>query len=381
MADISNNLAADKSEQLQKPQQKIKISKKVLLFIIFADLLFLSGVYYFFFHSNSVSQSDSPITRVVEKFNDSEEISPTPFPFQEMTIPYLRAQKYQSKLGEMVTQSEGMNSPYSAFLTSYQSDGLRINGLLTKPNSEMPEGGFPAIVFVHGYIPPASYSTLGPQYSDYVDYLSRSGFVVFKIDLRGHGDSEGEPGGAYYSADYIADTLNAYSALQNSDFVNPESVGLWGHSMAGNVVLRSFVAKQDIPAIVIWSGAVYTYEDMRKYGIQDNSYQRPSEDSERARERDRMREVHGDPADGGEFWEMVAPTNYLSGISGAVQINHAIDDNVVNIGYSRDLNSILDKTDIPHELNEYQSGGHNITGISFNQAMNNTVKFFNRYLK
>ncbi|GIW57415.1 MAG: hypothetical protein KatS3mg083_360 [Candidatus Dojkabacteria bacterium] len=45
--------------------------------------------------------------------------------------------------------------------------------------------------------------------------------------------------------------------------------------MAGNILLRSMAVKPDIPAIVIWAGAVYSYVDMQKYGIQDLSYRPP----------------------------------------------------------------------------------------------------------
>ncbi len=76
----------------------------------------------------------------------------TPFLFQEITIPYLRARIYQSKLGEMQRVYDYLS--YTEYLTSYDSDGLKINGLLTKPTGEVPAGGWPAIVFVHGYIPP-----------------------------------------------------------------------------------------------------------------------------------------------------------------------------------------------------------------------------------
>lgn len=76
------------------------------------------------------------------------------------------------------------------------------------------------------------------------------------------------------------------------------------------------------------------------------------------------------------LWKMVPMTNYLSDIKGAIQLNHAMDDTVVDIGYSRDLQALLDKTNIPHELHEYSSGGHNISGSSFAQAMQNTVSFF-----
>lgn len=63
-----------------------------------------------------------------------------------------------------------------------------------------------------------------------------------------------------------------------------------------------------------------------------------------------------------------------------IQLNHAVDDKVVNIGYSRDLIKLLGETNVPHELNEYSSGGHNISGASFVFAMENTVEFYKKYL-
>ncbi len=224
------------------------------------------------------------------------------------------------------------------------------------------------------------YDTL-TQYASYVDYLAQRGFVVFKIDLRGHAQSEGEPGGGYYGSDYIVDTLHAYSALQNSGFVNPKRIGLWGHSMAGNVLLRSFVVQQDIPAIVIWAGAVYSYEDWQKYGIEDNSYRPLPSGTPRASRRQRLFDTHGEFSKDSVFWQQVTPTNYLNGVTGAIQLHHAVDDPVVNIGYSRDLMTVLDDTSITHELHEYQSGGHNISGSAFTQAMQYTVDFYNQYLK
>lgn len=318
----------------------------------------------------------SDVSQVVTKRLNSP--SPSPFLFQELTIPYLRSLKYESSLGDL--EKVTSNGNYSGFLTSYKSDGLKINGLLTKPAGNMPPDGWPAIVFIHGYIAPPLYQTTA-NYYDHVDYLARNGFVVFKIDLRGHGNSEGEPGGAYYSSDYIIDVLNAYSALQNSGFVSPKKIGLWGHSMAGNVVLRSITVNPEIPAASIWAGAVYTYKDFAEFGISDGSYRPPSGNSERRRKRQELINTYGEPKDGNPFWDKVAATNYLSDVKGAVQLNHAVDDNVVNIGYSKGLNEILDKTNIPHEFNEYQSGGHNITNPSFTPAMQNTVEFFNKYLK
>lgn len=303
--------------------------------------------------------------------------SPSPFPFQEMTILNLRSREYKSQLGELQKISE--NSSYTSYLTSYDSDGLKVNGLLTVPQGIEPEAGWPAIIFIHGYIPPQQYQTT-VNYAAYVDYLAKNGFVVFKIDLRGHGNSEGEPGGAYYSEDYIVDTLNAYAALQSTDFVNPNKIALWGHSMAGNVVMRAMAAKPEISAASIWAGAVYTYKDFAEYGIDDNSYQPPQVETDRVRKRVQLINTYGNPKDGNPFWNLVSPTTYLNDLKGAVQLNHAVDDDVVDIRYSHNLNNLLNSTKVPHELNEYQSGGHNISGAAFNQAMQNTVEFFKKYL-
>ena len=298
-------------------------------------------------------------------------------PFYEMTVEYLRNRTYKSELGELETYAQ--NGSYTSYLSSYDSDGLRVNGLLTIPTGDKPQGGWPAVVFVHGYIPPTIYETT-EKYVAYVDRLASSGFVVFKIDLRGNGDSEGEPSGAYYSSDYIVDTLNARAALAASDVVHPDKIGLWGHSMAGNVTMRAFAARPEIPAVVIWAGAVYSYEDFLKYRISDNSYRPPSVATPRASSRQRMFERVGSPSAQSTFWSMVAPTSYVSDLKGALQVHHAVDDDVVDVGYSRDLKATLEKTDVTHEFYEYDTGGHNIDGASFNVAIQRTIDFYKTHL-
>lgn len=299
--------------------------------------------------------------------------TPTPFPFQELTIPYLRSRQYVSSVGEQTKLYE--TASYTAYMASYLSDGLRINGLLTVPKGEQQAGGYPAIVFVHGYIPPAQYRTR-QQYYDYVDYLARNGFVVFKIDLRGHADSAGEAGGGYYSSDYVIDTLNAVAALESLSTVNRSAIGLWGHSMAGNVVMRSFAVKPTIPGVVVWAGAGYTYTDLREFRISDASYRPPANNTERQRQRQLLFDTHGQPSTDSAFWKQVAVTEYLPELRGAVEVHHAVDDAVVHIGYSRNLMQLLDRTAVPHRLYEYASGGHNISGASFGQAMQRTVEFY-----
>lgn len=356
----------------QKPPSK-------LILALFGSLLFILLVGLFLIQKDDaqpIKNIKSTIKSVVIKPTIPPE--PTPYPFSELTIPYLRKQTYESQLAQR--EQVGETESYTSYVTSYQSHGITINGLLTQPKGEMPEGGWPAIVFVHGYIPPKNYSTLGQPYSTYVDYLARNGFVVFKIDLRGHGNSEGEPGGAYYSSDYIVDTLSAYNALQAADFVNPEKIGLWGHSMAGNISLRAFATKPDIPAVVIWGGAGFSYIDLDKYRITDASFDPSQSSANRMRKREQIRKLYGQADLTKPFWKELAPTSYLNELKGSIQLHHAVDDAVVNIAYSRDLAAQLKSTAVDYELYEYKNGGHNISGISFDTAMQRTVEFFQKHL-
>lgn len=351
-----------------------------LLVLVFASISL--GAWWYWSTSTNSSSSSVAVEQQSDQQNATarqERIAKMEeeVPFAELTIPHLQARTYQSQVSELEQISQ--NAEYISYLTSYESDGLQINGLLTQPSGEAPEDGWPAVVFIHGYIQPSQYRTT-EKYEAYVDYLARNGFVVFKIDLRGHGDSDGEAGGAYYSSDYIIDVLHARAALQNFDAVNPEKIGLWGHSMAGNVVLRSLAVVPEIPAAVIWAGAVYTYDDWQQYGLSDNSYRPPTNNTQRQRTRSQLFTAHGEFDANSSFWQQVVPTNYLADLDGSIQLHHAVDDSVVSIEYSRDLEPLLEQAGIEHQLYEYQSGGHNIEGASFSLAMQRTVEFYKLWL-
>lgn len=372
MTDLSTNAPVEHPE----PSRSLR---RIGVTGIFFVLVVVGLVFLWLRPRTQSSSSTSTPTLLQEQSLVPNEPQPTatPMPFAELTIPYLRARQYESKLGALQPVAE--TASYTSYLTHYASDGLRVNGLLTQPKGTPPQDGWPAIVFVHGYIPPSQYRTR-QNYVSYMNVLASNGFVVFKIDLRGHDISEGEASGAYYSSDYIIDTLSAHAALQTAAFVNPEKIGLWGHSMAGNVLLRSLAAKPDIPAVAIWAGAVYTYSDFREYGIDDGSYRPPASDSPARRKRQELFNTYGEFDPNSPFWKHVPATNYLDGITGEVGLFHAIDDRVVSINYSRNLKRILDKEGIATQFHEYASGGHNLTGATFSRAMQDTLTFFKTYL-
>ena len=293
----------------------------------------------------------------------------------ELTVDALRKMEIEgSDIALEQNLENGAN--YARYIASYKSEGNRIYGLLTIPFGDVPEGGFKAIVFNHGFIPPATYVTT-ERYIAYVDALARSGFVVFKIDMRGHGNSEGEPQGSYFSPGYTIDAITALKSLQKLEMVDPDGIGMWGHSMAGNLVLRAMLMEPDIKAGVIWAGAVYSYDDLTKYAISDPSFTPAVRQQFPTRRMGSiLREAYGQPNTAEPYWRAVSLTEHLDYLEHPIQLHHAVNDDVVTIGYSYDLSAALVEKGIYHEMYEYLGGGHNINSPYFEDAMQRTIQFF-----
>lgn len=352
------------------------MKKLTLLFIVFIIVFLLLGI--FFLKKRVIVKS--PFTKTTTSSIKTVVNSP-------ISIDYLRSLKIDAKKPVIEEELEnGIN--YKQYIASFISEGNKVYGLLTVPTEQKPVKGFPTIVFNHGYIPPSQYQTTA-GYVAYVDYLARNGFVVFKIDFRGNGKSEGDASGSYFSSAYTIDAISALKSLQKYEVVDPKRIGMWGHSMAGNLLLRAMLVSSEIKAGVIWAGAVYSYKDFVKYQISDTSYvHRPYQSKTGDAQKDRetspeIQKIRSNPKTinfNSDFWKAISLTENIKYLSTPIQIHHAVDDLVVNIGYSKDLVEVLKANSKKYEFYEYEGGGHNITSPYFETAMERTVKFFKENL-
>lgn len=272
-------------------------------------------------------------------------------------------------------------SNYHQYIASYYSDGLKIYGLLTVPIGEKPANGWPIIVFNHGYIPPAQYRTT-ERYGAYVDGFAKAGYIVFKSDYRGNGSSEGQPEGAYYSSAYAIDVLNALSSLKKYPDADPNRIGMWGHSMGGNITLRALVIRpDDIKVAVIWGGVVGTYDDLI------NNWRRrvpfspaPQELALRNRSRGNLITKYGTPTQNPTFWHSIDPNYYLSDIKAPIQLDASSTDEEVPWDFSKGLNDRLEQAGKVVEFYTYEGDDHNISH-NLSLALQRSVDFFDKYLK
>jgi dipeptidyl aminopeptidase/acylaminoacyl peptidase len=294
-----------------------------------------------------------------------------------MTIQAMRAGNYPGS--DIVVEAElDRGANYRRYYAWYESEGLKIYGLLTIPDAEMPAGGFPAIVFNHGYIPPDVYRTT-ERYIAYVDRLARAGYVVYRIDYRGHDRSEGEASGAYGSPGYTIDVLNAVASLKRHPQVNPEKIGMWGHSMGGYLTLRTMVVSQDVKAGVIWAGVVASYPDLIYNWRRTGSFT-PSPSSRGRGWRTRWIELYGTPEQNPAFWASVSSNTYLHDLSGALQLHHGANDEDVPLAFSIRLAEEVRAAGGIADLYTYEGDNHNISNY-FTTAMDRTIAFYDQHLK
>ncbi len=343
--------------------------------IIILIILGLGLLFWIFEVTRNTPVTSSSLSSVASQSQPTASPAPNP-----LNIDYMRSQSYPgSDLTIEQILTPGAN--YSQYIASYMSDGLKIHGLLTVPNGPKPATGWPVIIFNHGYIPPDQYRTT-ERYVAYVAAFARSGYIVFKSDYRGNGSSEGEPLGAYYSPGYTIDVLNALATLKKYKDADPNRIGMWGHSMGGNITLRSLVISPDIKAAVIWGGVVGTYNDLTHNWQNRVSYRPPpTELNQRNQNRQSLISQYGDPSTVSDFWKSIDPNYHLDLITAPIQLDAGLSDEEVPWQFSEGLDNRLTKEGKTVEYYTYPGADHNIDGGSFELAMQRSVQFFDKYLK
>lgn len=259
---------------------------------------------------------------------------------------------------------------FEQFIASYKSEGLNINGLLTIPLEKMPPAGYPAILFIHGYIPPKQYSTI-KSYSTYQKQLANAGFITFKPDLRGHGESEGEPVRAHFSEKYVIDTMYALASIEMFNKTDPAKLFYWGHSNGGEIGLRVIILTNKIKAASFWAGVVGSYEDM----LETYNHQIPFLKNPKTS----LIEENGLPSKNPDFWKKIDPYYYLELINTPVLLHHGTNDKSVPIELSIRLSNELITRSKNVTFYTYEGDNHNISNNKIT-AFQRDIDFFKSFI-
>ena len=120
---------------------------------------------------------------------------------------------------------------------TYYSDGLKLSGILSKPDNAKKGSNLPGVVLVPGFM-----STADAFFPGFADEFQAAGFVALTMDFRGFGESEGVRGEVIPYLQ-IYDASNAISYLQSRPEVNPDKIAVLGVSLGGGEV--AYIAARD----------------------------------------------------------------------------------------------------------------------------------------
>lgn len=115
---------------------------------------------------------------------------------------------------------------------TFESDGLKIAGVLHIPDSYEAGQKLPAFVVLHGFVGSKDESHAEIQ----ATLLEEMGYATFRFDFRCCGESEGERG-QVRCFDQVADTKNAFSFIAKRPEIDAARIGVIGHSFGAAVAV------------------------------------------------------------------------------------------------------------------------------------------------
>jgi uncharacterized protein len=132
---------------------------------------------------------------------------------------------------------------------SFQSDGLKIAGLIDTPPDYKAGERRPAFIVLHGF----GGNKDGHGQSVVAKQFVQWGYVTLRIDFRGCGESEGEHG-RIICLDQVADTRNALSYLATRAEVDPQRIALVGSSFGAAVAVFTGGADRRVAVVISCGG-------------------------------------------------------------------------------------------------------------------------------
>lgn len=315
--------------------------------LIFVFLILITTGFYLLKSKNNNSNFISQTLTSRNELNDKS-IKTNSF------IERLRLREYKES-SINIEETVSTNNLYTSYTFSYSSDNLKIYGRMNVPKGN---GPFPVIILNHGYYNPTSFKS-GDGTQSMADILARNGYLTLAPDYRGHGnsDSDGKRGG--HRPEYSIDILNLLASIKNIDKADVKRIGMWGHSMGGEVSMRAIEATDKVKAVALWAPTSANAADNHGfYGGERQQREAPDPET-----------------------EGISPINYLNYINSPISIHQGLSDTEVNPEWSKELSNALEKEGKHVEYFEYEGQDHNFRNLGWDEISKRTLDFYNRYLK
>ena len=144
-----------------------------------------------------------------------------------------------------------MSQPITASETvvKFESDGLKLSGIVRVPERVAQGERLPAFIVLHGF---GSNKNAGNVLAP-CDMLGAMGYLTLRFDMRGCGESEGERG-SVICLEEVSDTRNALTFLATRPQVDPKRIALIGSSFGAAVSLYTAGVDTRVAAVISSGG-------------------------------------------------------------------------------------------------------------------------------
>lgn len=313
----------------------------------------------------------SPMTEVIDtptsglpSPTSTLSFSPTLAPYEQYTIDTLRGRTYGGGNIEVVEALEDKGS-FTRYLILYPSDGLTIYGFANVPKGA---GPYPIIIFVHGYVNIADYETLDYT-TDSADGMTQAGYIVLHPNLRNYPPSDN--GDNLFRVGMAVDALNLIALVKSgampselSATASPDRIGLWGHSLGGNIVLRVLTVSSDVKAAVLY--ASLSGDEAKNAQLLSRIVTDPSLQTE----------LTTSPA----LIHSISPSHYYKGITAPIQLYHGTSDSTVPVGWAQETCGLLKDAGVAVNCIYYTDEDHTFRSRVSVQFVGSQIDFFRIYL-
>jgi len=253
---------------------------------------------------------------------------------------------------ERWTHAATAGIPQSTFrapeLIHYETfDDREIPAYFTLPG-EVPEGGAPVIVDIHG----GPESQRRPSFSGLRQYFLSRGYALFEPNVRGstgYGKAYTHLDDVRKRMDSVKDVRAAVEWLTDHDDVNPDRLVAYGGSYGGFMVLASLTEYPDL-----WAAGVDSVGIANFVTFLENTG--PWRQDHREAE-------YGSLAEDREFLESISPLNNADRIDAPLFVLHGANDPRVPVGEAEQIADEVEAQGVPVEKLIFEDEGHGISKL------------------
>ena len=327
-------------------------------FLRIVILLCLGGIVGFliarFIPENSTSllipQVKSPVLKPLQKYS------------------FLELQKYIPRPTtiqiEVPTLSDQNVSVYQA---SFLTNQKRMSMQIMVPQTATPAAGFPVILMVRGFVDPAIYQP-GVGTKNGAHYFASHGYVTIAPDFLGFGTSDVPPVDTLEARfERPQQLLDLLASIKSLPFVDPNKIGIWGHSNGGQITISLLEVSGKPYPTVLWAPVSKLFPYSILYYTDDSD--------------DGGKELRKVLANFETIYDVYdfSSDKFIGNITAPIELHQGNADTAVPIAWSNTFVETLKKENKDITYFTYNGADHNLQP-GWNTAIERSLTFFNKQL-